>query len=115
MASMRAIRDQRRQARLDQLRRGSQALVADPSRQQVWLFGSWARGDWDAYSDIDLLAVAPDQAAAEALADRLLDAGLADDVIPLSHSRWLHVQAGDDPLWRGICRDAIQLAGGLGP
>jgi predicted nucleotidyltransferase len=25
---------------------------------EVWLFGSLARGDWDARSDVDLLAVA---------------------------------------------------------
>ncbi len=41
-------------------------LAATPG--QVWLFGSLARGDWDAYSDVDLLAIAPTQAEAEALA-----------------------------------------------
>ena len=66
MASFQAIRAQRRQERLRQLQQGSQALLSDPAHQQVWLFGSFARGDWDAYSDIDLLAVAPDQAAAVA-------------------------------------------------
>ena len=35
--------------------------------------------------------------------------GLADDVIGLSQSRWLQRQRGDDPWWRGICRDAIRL------
>ncbi len=27
----------------------------------MWLFGSLARGDWDACSDVDLLAIAPSQ------------------------------------------------------
>ena len=114
MASFQAIRAQRRQERLSQLQQGSQALLSDPAHQQVWLFGSYARGDWDAYSDIDLLAVAPDQAAAVALSDRLRAAGLGDDVIALSTSRWQQHQAGDDPLWRGICRDAVLLAGAGG-
>ena len=50
MASFQAIRAQRRQERLSQLQQGSQALLSDPAHQQVWLFGSYARGDWDAYS-----------------------------------------------------------------
>jgi len=92
----------------------------------VWLFGSLARGDWDARSDGDLLAVAPDQGAADQLAEALLavapdqgaadqlaeallGTGLADDVIGLSRGRWLERQRGEDPWWRGICRDAIRL------
>ena len=58
----------------------------------MWLFGSLARGDWDARSDVDLLG-----------------AGLADDVIGISEGSWLERQRGDDPWWRGICRDAIRL------
>ena len=65
---------------------------------------------------MDLLAVAPDQSAADQLAEALLGAGLADDVIGLSEGRWLQRQRGndswwrgDDPWWRGICRDAIRL------
>jgi len=85
------------------------ALHAKLPVREVWLFGSLARGDWDARSDVDLLAVAPDQSAADQLADALLGTGLADDVIALSQGRWLERQRGDDPWWRGICRDAIQL------
>ncbi|MFM9103891.1 MAG: nucleotidyltransferase domain-containing protein, partial [Cyanobium sp.] len=40
------------------------------------LFGSLARGDWDGFSDVDLLALAPSQAQASQLADALLSAGL---------------------------------------
>lgn len=65
---------------------------------------------------MDLLAVAPDQSAADQLAEALLGTGLADDVIGLSQTRWLQRQRGndswwrgDDPWWRGICRDAIRL------
>jgi hypothetical protein len=36
-----------------------------------------------------MLAVAPDQSAADQLAEALLGAGLVDDVIALSRGRWL--------------------------
>ena len=59
--------------------------------------------------------MAPDQSAADQLAEALLGAGLADDVIGLSQTRWLQRQRGDDPWWRGICRDAIRLQPTLQP
>ena len=37
----------------------------------VYLFGSRARGDWDGFSDTDLLAVAATQELAEKQADHL--------------------------------------------
>ena len=97
------------------LRRAAAALLANPSSVEVLLFGSLARGDWDARSDVDLLALAADQAAAERLAEALRGAALADDVIALSYPLWQRRQSGKAPLWRGICRDAIRLAGGSLP
>jgi hypothetical protein len=64
---------------------------------------------WKRSSFVDLLAVAPDQGTADQLAEAMLGTGLADDVIGLSQGRWLERQRGDDPWWRGICRDAIRL------
>ena len=49
----------------------------------VWLFGSLARGDWDAFSDTDLLVVAANQEAAERAADQLAAALVADDVLAI--------------------------------
>ncbi|MFM7267996.1 MAG: nucleotidyltransferase domain-containing protein [Cyanobium sp.] len=109
MASVQEIRLRLRDARITALRRTLAPFLAGRAGSQVWLFGSLARGDWDARSDVDLLAVAIDQSAAEQLAEELLGAGLADDVIGLSKARWLERQRGDDPWWRGISRDAIQL------
>lgn len=109
MSSLAAIREQRRSARLAALRSGAAALVAHHRGGEVWLFGSLARGDWDACSDVDLLAVAPTQGQAEALADALLGARLGDDVLALSRERWHQLKAGDDPYWRAIGRDALRL------
>ena len=109
MASVREIRQQLRCQRIASLRSRLEPLLAGRPGTEVWLFGSLARGDWDARSDVDLLAVAPDQSAANQLAEALLGAGLADDAIGLSQSRWRERQRGNDPWWRGICRHAIRL------
>jgi predicted nucleotidyltransferase len=84
-------------------------MVANRLGAEVWLFGSLARGDWDAYSDVDLLAIAPSQPAAEVLANALVEAGLGDDVLALSTERWQQLISGDDPYWRAIGRDALRL------
>ena len=109
MASVQEIRKQLRDQRIEALRSSIEPLLAGKAGAEVWLFGSLARGDWDARSDVDLLAVAPDQGTADQLSEALLGTGLADDVIGLSQGRWLERQRGDDPWWRGICRDAIRL------
>ena len=98
MASVQEIRQRLRGQRIETLRSRIKPLLAGSAGAEVWLFGSLARGDWDARSDVDLLAVAPDQSAADQLAEALLGTGLADDVIGLSQGRWLQRQRGDDPL-----------------
>lgn len=109
MTSIPALREQKRKARLTALRRDLEPVLRQRAGASVWLFGSLARGDWDAFSDVDLLAVAPDQSQASALADDLLAAGLADDVLALSQERWRQLREGEDPYWRAIGADAIRL------
>jgi len=103
MASVQEIRKRLRGQRIESLCHSIEPLLAGRAGAEVWLFGSLARGDWDARSDVDLLAEA------------LLGTGLVDDVIALSRGRWLERQRGDDPWWRGICRDAILLQPTLKP
>ena len=109
MTSLAAIRERQRSIRLAHLRQGVAPLVGAFPDAKVLLFGSLARGDWDGCSDVDLLAVAPSQEQAFELADALLSAGLGDDVIALSHSRWQQLRSGGDPYWAGIGRDAVPL------
>ena len=109
MHSLAAIREQRLSARLTVLRAGAAFVAANHPGGEVWLFGSLARGDWDAYSDVDLLAIAPTQVAADALADALLDSRLGDDVLALTHERWHQLRNSDDPYWRAIGRAALRL------
>ena len=109
MASVPEIRKRLRGQRIETLRSSIEPLLAGKAGAEVWLFGSLARGDWDAYSDVDLLAVAPSKALADQLADDLLDARLGDDVIALTTERWQQLRRGDDPYWRAIGRDALCL------
>jgi predicted nucleotidyltransferase len=67
-----------------------------PNDCSVWLYscgeacgyGSLARGDWDGFSDIDLLVVAANQDAAERAADQLIEALVDDDVLAIDQGRW---------------------------
>ena len=115
MGSVQSIRQRLRGERIEALRHRIEPLLGGPAGAEVWLFGSLARGDWDARSDVDLLAIAQDQGTADRLAEELLATGLADDVIALRRERWLQCQRGIDPWWRGICRDAIRLQPTLKP
>ena len=106
---------------LDELRASAQAI--DPAPVNVTLFGSFARGDDDAASDIDVAVVRPfalsedDPAWTESIArweshvrrmsgnslDRI---ELAEDEVPrLLRSR--------RPLWTAILREGIPLQGRL--
>jgi uncharacterized protein len=109
MPSLAAIREQRHSARLRALRVGAAEVATSQPGGEVWLFGSMARGNWDGCSDVDLLAIAPSQQQADALADALLEARLGDDVLALSQERWRQLRSGDDPYWRAIGRDALRL------
>jgi predicted nucleotidyltransferase len=75
----------------------------------LWLFGSWARGDWDGFSDVDVLAVASNRDQASDLADAVLRHGMADDVLALTEQEWHERRNGNDPYWRAIGRDAVRL------
>ena len=75
----------------------------------VWLFGSLARGDWDGFSDTDLLVVAGDQDAAERAADQLMEALVGDDVLAIDQERCQAMARSPSPHWRAIRAQAIRL------
>ena len=78
---------------------------------QIWIFGSRARGDWDGYSDTDLVVVAEHQAQAERWVDRLIDAGVAADLVAMDRTAWQKLHNHDSAIWRAVARDAIPLLG----
>ena len=75
----------------------------------VWLFGSLARGDWDGFSDVHLLVVAPSQDAAEEAAERLEEALVGDDVLAIDQHRWQAMAHSPSPHWRAIRAQAVRL------
>jgi len=54
--------------------------------------------------DLDLLAVAPDHSAAAQLAEALLGAGLADNVIGLSQGRWPIRSCGHERVGKAMAK-----------
>jgi predicted nucleotidyltransferase len=102
------LRQREHGRRLAELRQRLRQVLG-PVDCSVWLFGSLARGDWDGYSDTDLLVVAPDPAAAERWADQLREALVGDDVLAVSSERWQAMADSPSPHWRAIRRQALQL------
>ena len=110
-SSLAALRTQRHAQWLHALRLSLQDLVK-PSLErpdQVYLFGSRARGDWDGLSDTDLLVVAVNQNVADTWVDQVLDSGLAKDVIGLDREAWAQLPQSNSVVWRNAAKVAIPL------
>ncbi len=93
--------------RLEQLVASSDSAETGPL--EILLFGSRARGDWDGLSDTDLLVVAADKQQASLWVDRLLDAGVAQDVVAFDETSWQELGASPSPYWRSVKAQAISL------
>ena len=88
MTHLAAIRERQRDLRLARLRQGVGSLVSACPGARVLLFGSLARDDWDGFSDVDPLAVAPTQAQACTHAGQAAEKALdttALQALPLKH------------------------------
>jgi predicted nucleotidyltransferase len=109
-AALLRIRESRHALRLAQLEEGIRAVAeaAEARSLRVLLFGSLARNDWDGLSDVDLLVIAERRAEAETLADGLLQACLADDVLGLDQATWER-RCTCSPYWQAIAREARPL------
>lgn len=110
-SSLAALRTQRHAQWLKELQLSLQELV-EPSLErpdQIYLFGSRARGDWDGLSDTDLLVVAANQRLADTWVDQLLDFGLAEDVIGLDREAWAQLPKSASVVWRNAAKVAIPL------
>ena len=92
-----AIRERKREERVQALRKQASSLLSNLDGCSLWLFGSLARGDWDAFSDVDVLAVGRDQECADRLSDQVLACGMADDVIALPEKEWQELPQGHAP------------------
>ena len=88
-----------------------------PSDCSVWLYScgeafgysSLAWGDWDVFSDTDLLVVAVNQDAAERAADQQMEALVGDDVLAIGQERCQAMAISTSPHWRAVRAEAIRL------
>jgi predicted nucleotidyltransferase len=108
------LRQQRHAAWLADLTTRLEQLVAsltsaDRGPLEILLFGSRARGDWDGLSDTDLLVVAAEKQQASLWVDRLLDAGVAQDVVAFDQTSWQALSSSPSPYWRSVKSQAIPL------
>ena len=87
MNSFQALRERRHAQWLTQLKQQLRDVVNNQAQPapQIYLFGSRARGDWDGFSDTDLLVVAATQEA------------------------WVQLPDHPSVIWRHMARDAVSL------
>ena len=116
MTSFAALRAERQTTWRAELAQRLSLLVNErrfvgPLPDQVWLFGSRARGDWDGWSDTDLIVVAEEPAMAERWADYLMTAGLGADVIAMNREQWQALPSHPSAIWRAVAEQAIPLLG----
>ena len=114
MTSFAALRAERQKVWRAELAQRLMLLVnehrfMEPLPDQVWLFGSRARGDWDGWSDTDLIVVAQEPAMAERWADRLINGGLGADVIAMDRKQWQALPIHPSAIWRAVAEQAIPL------
>ncbi|MCX5949042.1 MAG: nucleotidyltransferase domain-containing protein [Cyanobacteria bacterium] len=101
LSPLERLRQQRQERWLEALQQQlAETLAEVPCR--VWLFGSRARGDWDGYSDTDLLVEAESAELAERAADQLRSALVGDDVLALDRCRWQAMADSPSPHWRAV-------------
>jgi predicted nucleotidyltransferase len=102
------LRRRRHQRWLEQLQlRLAETLGDLPCR--VWLFGSRARGDWDGFSDTDLLVEADTPELAERGAEQLRRALVGDDVLAVDARRWRAMADAPSPHWRAVRAQARRV------
>jgi len=85
--------------------------------EEVWLFGSCARGNAASESDLDLLVVLRDDHGLARpnlecyRAIRRLYSGIPADVLAISSTQWQRERASPLGLFDDVCREGIRLCG----
>ena len=77
--------------------------------QYVIFFGSYARGDFNGFSDVDLIVVDHNRDLAERLACSIQEQGLADDVLTLNSVEWNQKKKSYSFFWKSILQECICL------
>ena len=77
--------------------------------QFVILFGSYARGDFNGFSDVDLIVVDHNRDQADRLACSIQEQGLADDVLTLNSEEWNQKKKSDSFFWKSILQESSRI------
>ena len=75
----------------------------------MFLFASNAKGDFNGFSDVDLIAVDQNRDQADRLACSFQEQGLADDVLTLNSEEWNQKKKSDSFFWISILQESICL------
>ena len=110
------LRRRERERRISALRQRLRHTLGE-NDCSVWLYscgeafgyGSLAQGDWDGFSDSDLVVVAANQDEAERSADQLMEALVGDDVLAIDQGQWQAMAISPSPHWRAIRAHTIRL------
>ncbi|HCP35164.1 MAG TPA: hypothetical protein DIT94_12285 [Deltaproteobacteria bacterium] len=105
------LKVQRHRKKLVQLRSSIAELVQEQRfhPESVILFGSYARGDFNGFSDIDLIVVDRSRDQAVRLAAVLQEQGLADDVLTFDMEQWSQKQVSKSAFWKSVREEYITL------
>ena len=108
-AALARSRENIRTRTIQRLRDTVREALEQPPRlaATVYLFGSWATGTFDGYSDTDLLVLAPDRATATEAQTRLLRLG--DDVLALCDADWRSRTVSGAPFWSRLSEERLPL------
>ena len=77
--------------------------------QFVILFGSYARGDFNGFSDVYLIVVDQNRDQADRLTCSIQEQGLADDVLTLNSEEWNQKKKSDSFFWKSILQKYLAL------
>ena len=73
------------------------------------LFKSYARGDFNGISDLDLIVVDHNRDQTERLACSIQEQGLEDDVLTLNSEEWNQKKNSNSFFWKSILQERICL------
>jgi len=118
MSALFEAEERRFQSILDSIRSAAHAAGGGRGQVALWLYGSVARGDDHAGSDLDLVLVAEPDALPQ-LASALRDAltipaermGFTPSLVAVDTSDVLRLAAQQDPWWTAVSTDAFPLIG----
>ncbi|WP_175628258.1 nucleotidyltransferase domain-containing protein [Thioalkalivibrio denitrificans] len=102
-------REVRQQRLVEALRERVRAALnaSPPIAARVYLFGSWATGNFDGESDVDLLIIATDESDVREAQRRLMEVG--DDVLAFSRQDWERRVSGNSPFVERLVSERLLL------